>query len=384
MTSPDAPLLACPGCGLPRLATDIGYHPCPVCADTTPPLPLNSPAPAPPPTDPRAALPADAAALQAAELTATHPAFPWRTAIAAFTAGTLVGGLTAVTVWPWSTSSPAVPESAQTDGNEGTSWSFPASVPVGSVSPLPAQNTPSAIPETTPFLPPPTPPSVPPPLPHQQPLPQVQPAVFPEPDLPGGKHPPILERLTFRIDQPEAVCTVPEEWLRPGCALVLHGRVGELRLPRIPPHFQLDARQLTARSITLSGPRIESARLHLAAPEGVVACRTDLGRDAYLCIDAPGGTVRFGAINPWQPSTLVIEQGAKVFVRARHVHIDGTVQGDRTHVQVECTPPARLRVHTVRLGAHVEYRKAPTPNDGPIDAHAITLDPSAVFRRHEP
>jgi hypothetical protein len=202
------------------------------------------------------------------------------------------------------------------------------------------------------------------------------------------KRPPLpppqrQERIIARLEQPAATYTVPEEWLQPGNIIVLRGRVRELRVPHMPPHVQLDARELTAASIYVGGERLEMVQLHLHAPEGVIAFRTVIGQGTRLHIDAPGGIVRFGLANPWQELPVLIHQGAQVYVRARQLQVDGVVRDPQTRLLMDWTGPARLRLEAVEHGAQVLYRRTAEGQNTRIEAHATTVDPSATFRATE-
>lgn len=414
MSAPAPLMQPCPRCGLPRLAEAIGRFPCPVCADTAPSAP---PVPAPretPAQDPYAHLPADASALYAVPPIPSSdkaPRTPWRLVGLAFVAGAFLGGLTVAAFRP-STSpsespadafvspvvalaarsssslrdspadtslSPAASHSSTgtaTDAGGKTSSDRPSS------STWPAEKAGGQAAEK-------------PPEPKKPDTPAPQPPDQPEPDRPGIKMPlpdkprplppppPRQERLVVRLEQPHATYTVPEEWLQPGKVIVLRGQVRELRIPPLPPHTELDARELTAGSICVTGERLEMIQMHLHAPKGVIAFRTVVGQGTKLQVDAPDGIVRFGLSNPRQQLPVLIHHGAQVHIRARQLQVDGAIRDPQTQLHMECTTPARLRIEAIQQGAQVLYRSAAEGKKARIDARAATVDPTATFRRSE-
>ena len=388
----------CPGCGMPRLAEAMEHSPCPLCAETTPGTPATSPFPASPTVDPYAHLPADAAMLYAPPPPSSpHPSPRWsgRAVIIAFASGALLGGLTVAVV--------PIPFSDQTPQEKADPF----------VSPVPtlAQVTPSTPPvasgaassfsSLSPSNPTPPQSGVTPksgkserrnepegesgsPLSAPGERPDLGNAKKPAPpELPPLPPPLRQERFVARLEQPHATYTIPDDWLQPGNIIVLRGQVRELRIPRLPPHVQLEAQELTARSIYVGGERLEMVRLHLHAPEGTIAFRTVIGQGTQLHLDAPGGSVRFGGVNPWQPSSVLIHQGAQVYVRARQLQVDGVVRDPQTRLLMDWTPPARLRLHAVEQGAQVLYRRTVEGGNARIEAHATIVDPSATFRATE-
>ncbi|MBA2226977.1 hypothetical protein [Thermogemmata fonticola] len=411
MSAPAPVMQPCPGCGMPRLADAIGRSPCPVCADMAPSAP-EAPAPREAPAaDPYAHLPADASVLYAAASPPPDKAArtPWRLLGLAFAAGALLGGLTVAAFRP--ASSPEPPADAFVSPIVALAERSPPASPVVSDPPAgktadSAEKTPSA-PPASPEAPVGKPGEEPggqaaakPPAPGQPEKPDPPGADKPGADRPGADRPvanqpepekprplppPPLqrERIVVRLEQPEATYTVPEEWLQPGRSIVLRGQVRELRIPHLPPHTELDARELTAGSIYVGGERLEMVQMHLHAPEGVVAFRTVVGQGAKLHVDAPGGMVRFALANPWQQLPVLIHRGAQVHIRARQLRVDGAIRDPQTQLRIDCTGSARLWIEAVQQGAQVLYRSATENKKARIDARAATVDPSATFRRSE-
>lgn len=385
----------CPSCGMPRLAEAMEHSPCPLCAETTPGTPARSPSPGSPTVDPYAHLPADASVLYTPPPPSSphlSPRWSGRALIIAFAIGALLGGLT-VAVFPILFSDQTPQEKADT-----LVLPVPSLAQVTPSTPPVASATASA---SSPSSPTPPPSGVPsksgkserrnePEGESASPLSAPgersdlggtkKPAT---PELPPLPPPLRQERFVARLEQPHATYTVPDEWLQPGNIIVLRGQVRELRIPRLPLHVQLEARELTARSIYVGGERLEMVRLHLHAPEGTIAFRTVIGQGTRLHLDAPGGSVRFGGINPWQPSSVLIHQGAQVYVRARQLQVDGVVRDPQTRLLMDWTPPARLQLHAVEQGAQVLYRRTVEGDNARIEAHATIVDPSATFRATE-
>lgn len=371
MPDPTADLHPCPGCGIPRLLQVIGRSPCPLCADTAPLHSVGSP-PIPSPPQPQSNSPNTPALPSVDPSARSTRATPTLALFSAFALGTLTGGLAAsagFVAWSHLQSLPPA-ESAPEFRSPIADQLKQDSSPPPSL-PTPSEPISQAVPPTweNAATSGPKPDQLPPDRP-------VLPADHPPP--PAAPNP--LEAIVLHLDQPDATFTLPEEWLRPGQKVVLHGRVRELRLSGLPPRFQLDAARLAARSVSITGPPLEKVRLHLYAPEGAVACRTAVGSGTHLRIEAPGGTVRFGSANPWRSQSGDIGPEADVTILARQVQADVAVRGARTTVRIDCTPPARLHFQAIRQGAVVEYRHAPGTSRAPIQAQAETVEPSAVFR----
>lgn len=414
MSAPAPVMQPCPGCGMPRLADAIGRSPCPVCADTAPSAPSAPEPRASPAADPYAHLPADASVLYAAPPVpppdkAAPP--PWRLLGLAFAAGALLGGLTVAAFR--SSSSPAEPPAdafvspiLALAERSSPSPSSPASDP--SAAPKSdAEGSQRPVRPASPETPAKTGGEKPEGQAAEKPQEPGQPAQpgqggadkpganrpgadrpvanTPEPEKPRPLPPPPLqrERIVVRLEQPDAAYTVPEEWLQPGKIIVLRGQVRELRIPHLPPHAELDARELTAGSIYVGGERLEMVQMHLHAPQGVVAFRTVVGQGAKLHVDAPGGMVRFALANPWQQLPVLIHRGAQVHIRARQLRVDGAIRDPQTQLHIDCTASARLWIEAVQQGAQVLYRSTAEGKKARIDARAATVDPSATFRRSD-
>ena len=154
-----------------------------------------------------------------------------------------------------------------------------------------------------------------------------------------------------------------------------------LRVNGLGPGAILDASELEAASVYISG-RIEGgALLRISCPNGVVEVPAAVRGRSRLEIDAPDSSVRF--IHPTTPETpgSRIDGGSSVFVTGRTVDLRGDVEGAGTSVAVTLTRNGSLRVAAVRAAAVVEYRVENSLEPDP-PASAATVEPTATFRKH--
>ncbi len=372
------PMQPCPGCGLPRVAAQIGVVPCPVCADTAPPVPAASPPPSPPP-DPFAHLPADAASLQAA-MAGGHPAATARSVttaaaaairrgmrhLPAFALGLLAGSLG---LWLIQQQLDQIPPEPQEECVPPPLRPVSPSGPELAQAPPPRPSDGDAAPDRPP---------------ENRPSPQPQP---PQPQQVGVEPPEARQDATpplgwsqpprtVWLHQPDASYTLPEELCRGG-QVVLRGRIRELRIPGLSAQAHIDASGLEARSVFVGGLD-GGSELKVFAPQGVVSVRGHVRDRARLTIHAPGGLVRFGGHRPANAPQPLIAAAARVEVTARQVRVEGTVRDPGTRLSVHLEEGGQLWVEAVRGGAQVDYRC-----DGrPADARAGLVEPTARFEPH--
>ncbi|QDU22995.1 hypothetical protein [Urbifossiella limnaea] len=280
----------CPSCGLPRADELLAVAPCPLCGADGHPVAVEAP---PPPPEPVAAPPPPAAA-------SSH-----------FGLGLVIGLLLGTAL------------------GAGVVLGWPA-------RPSPEPDTVAAA----------APPADTPPLPPTPKSPDA-PAVAP-PTVPTAKDKPNPFRPTgptpLVLDNPDGE-TRPV--VRPGGHLVLAGQVKRLVVPGLKAGAVLDASQLSAAEVEVTGPIDGGAR---------------------LVARAPGGTVVFRA---------TVDGGSVVDVVGRQVTFDAPVGGANTRVTVALTSGGELRVAALTGSARLQYRRA-TPADPPVRLSVGRVTPPAV------
>jgi hypothetical protein len=154
-----------------------------------------------------------------------------------------------------------------------------------------------------------------------------------------------------------------------------------LRVNGLGPGAILDASELEAGSVYISG-RIEGgALLRICCPDGVVEVPATVRGRSRLEIDAPGSSVRFIQPTTSETAGSRIDGGSNVIITGRTVDLRGDVEGAGTSVAVTLTRNGSLKVAAVRAAAVVEYR---VENSLELDppASAATVEPTATFRKH--
>ncbi len=346
--------VVCPGCGLPRGESEI-EKPCPVCA-SAPALKAVRTRDKTAEPDPTAGMAADASELHTPRPLTGEPRSRWALVGAvAFAAGTLcgVGGVLGFHSLDRAKAKPDEPEVAEK-------------------RPEPAPPTKVAPPAKIEVAP----------MPHE-PVPELLP-FGPDSDLdPDVKvvqiQPPGL--LTpHAINMPADVYSVPV--MKKGEHVVLKGKVKSLRVHGLDAGAMLDASDLEAATIIVTGKIDGRSTLKLKAPNGAVNLSAKVDGRSDVTINAPGGDVVFtGQTTPTRDGSK-IDNGSTVTITARTVVFKGDIAGTDTRVSVTLTRNALLRVGAVTGKAVVEY-KSLVAGWAVVDVSVGSVAPTATFRKLE-
>ena len=298
--------VACAGCGMPRAAELVGSTGCPVCGHVVSPEPSFEPPRewASPKVEPPAA-----PVPEPARVSAPPPASGWGripAMVAAFAAGAAVGvaGLLAWQGRPVETAAADTPKPAGVT---------PAPPTAAEVAPVPR--------EVSPRLPEPVAPTAPETPAPAAAVPAVVPAAVPVVVKAAGK------AVHIDVNEPDGTYTLTVPMTR-GEHVVLKGKVGTLKLSTVQAGSTLDASQLDAGTITVSG-------------------KIDGG--AVVKLNAPMGTVNvMGAV----------DGGSKLSVSGRVIYLNGGVGGNKTLVRATIGRSGSLRSAGVQGTAVVEYLPA--------------------------
>ena len=358
------PMIACPGCGLPRTDERVGAVPCPICATVAFPeaegagLPFAAEIPA----DPTDGLPADVSQMEAHAARAAGRSRSRLAVGAAFLLGIAVG--IGSLLAGQRVSRLGQPESVAQLAPLDREGQHPSPALPLFVAPMPhdRQAVESASSAT--------------PKPRPEPRPESKADPHPMPGIPA------LARIEpIQLNQPDAAYNLPRMEGK-GEHIVLRGKVRMLRINGLGAGAILDASGLEAGSIYVCGTIDGGAFLKLNCPNGVVEIPAGVSEHARVEINAPGSSVRF--VYPTTPDNLGsrIDGGATVAITARTVDLRGDVSGAGTQVKVTLTRNGSIKAAAVRGTAAVEYRaedlKAPIP-----PAAAVLVAPTATFRKVE-
>jgi hypothetical protein len=304
--------VACAGCGMPRAAELVGSTGCPVCGHVVSPEPAFDPPRewASPKVEPPAApIP------EPARVAAPRSPFAWGrilTATVAFAAGTAVG-VAGLLAWQGGLKVSRSPETAAVQPDPVR----PVAVKPAEVAPMPREVA-AAVPEPVT----PTPVAVAPPDPAPAilvPVPAVVPAAVPVVVKAAGR------AVHIDVNEPSGTYTLTVPMTR-GEHVVLKGKVGTLKIASVEAGSTLDATQLDAGTIEVSG-------------------KIDGG--AVVKLNAPFGTVNV---------TGKVDGGSRLNVTGRVIYLHGGVGGDKTQVTAVIGRSGSLRASGVQGTAVVEYR----------------------------
>lgn len=357
--------VACPGCGLPRVESELDTKPCPVCAAA--PAAPATPRTKPKPKDPTDGLPADASELYAPGAPSPIRAVSHSHAggsklvfgAVAFLLGTLcgVGGVLGVQAL----------DRSEPKFNEPEVVAKPTDTPA-----IPLALGPR-LPEVAP-------------MPHEPAPKLVEPELDPDPELgPNVKQirPPLPGHVeTHEFNEPMDVYSVPV--LKKGEHVVLKGKekVKALRVHGLDAGAVLDASELDAAVITVTGRIDNGAKLKLNAPNGTVHISGKIDNKSDVTIAAPGGEVKFMVETRPNREGSKVDNGSTVAVTARVVEFKGDITGTGTRVSIVLTRNAWLKVAQVNGRAVVEY-KPQVAGWSPPDVIVGPVAPGATFRKIE-
>lgn len=355
-------MVACAECGLPRVESELGTKPCPVCAAApVTAVPRAKKAAEP---DPTAGMAADASQLYT---DAPRAASGSRFALGAvaFALGVLCGGagLFAVQSIGWPKGGAPEAEAAAAPKDESPEPSNPApATPEVKPAPKPPESKPTA-----PKPPEPAPKSV-----------AGGPSPTPEPgDAKQIKLPAPGQQETHAYDDPAGVYSVPA--LTKGEYVVLKGKVMGLRVHGLDAGATLDASELDASQITVTGRIDGASKLLLRAPGGTVHFSGAVDGKSEVTVAAAAGTVKFLVPTAEGNEGSKIDGGSKVTITGRTVEFKGDIAGDGTKVSVNLTRNAWLKFASLSGKATLEYRLQ-VVGQSPPDVVAGKVAPGATFR----
>jgi hypothetical protein len=356
--------VACPGCGLPRVESELDTKPCPVCASA--PAAPAVPRAKPKPKDPTDGLPADASELYAPDAPSpiraagySHGGSKLVFGAVAFLLGALcgVGGVLGVQALDRSEAKPNEPEVAAKQA-ETPALSLALGPRLPEVAPMPHEPTPKPV------------------EPELDPDPELGPNVKQiKPPLPGHVE-------THEFNEPMDVYSVPV--LKKGEHVVLKGKekVRALRVHGLDAGAVLDASDLDAAVITVTGRIDNGAKLKLNALNGTVHISGKIDNKSEVTITAPGGEVKFMVATTPTRDGSKIDNGSTVAVTARVIEFKGDITGTDTRVSIVLTRNAWLKVAQVNGRAVVEY-KSQVAAWSPPDVIVGPVAPGATFRKTE-
>jgi hypothetical protein len=366
-------LLECPTCGLPRDATEADSTPCPVCAAPvahTPRQPNNE---TPPQLAPN--LPADASELATYTAPPRAPLSP-RTRLAivasvAFALGALsgIGGMLA---WRSATDRSDNQPQPEVAGNNKQQAQL---------------EEPARLPQEKPAIPVKSEIAIAP-MPHE-PAPLVVIGKPNDPNEPPGEvdlkplgPPPPPGRVTVvEINEPNAVYSLPFPMKR-GEHVVLRGKVKTLKVTTLDAGAILDASELEASIVTVSGKIEGGSRLRVKSPSGSVTFYAKIDGKSFIEVNAPGGDVRFATATTPNRDGSRIDGNSVVSITARTIEFKGEIAGAETKVSLGITRNGSLKVANVNGKATVEY-KSLVAGWAPTEVIVGSVAPTAIFRKIE-
>lgn len=359
-------LTMCPGCGLPRAESESG-SPCPVCAaeGDARPLPASK-EPASP--DAFANLPTDTSQLAAMP---SDRGRGHRPEIFTGIIGLAFGVGIALALQPiFDTPQPTpVVEAAKPAAPAASTPAAPVEVPtvadpvpeIATATPVPPIEVPVA--ESPPHVAPLPRSFVPPPL-TQAPAPRLlTPDALPRQPL----------VVTIDIDQPEGNYALSKSDIAPGQTIILRGRVKKFKT-YTQPGVTIDASQLVAEEISISGPVMSRTVLKLNAPKGHVMFSGYVSGQSTVEVMATDGTVYFSS------SGTNIGDGAKLVINTARLRCKGDITGNSTHLDVTLANGGSISAKSVLGAVRLDYRKTNPEDVRPI-LDIGTIDRKATIQR---
>lgn len=361
------PTVPCPSCGMPRAEELVGNTACPICGHIGLPTadsvdePVLLPEPAPPP----------------APVAVNNPPTAVGRVLAAGVLGFVVGTAAGVAgLLGWQAASRQ--HTAVADNTTAVNAPAPPAVDTGGSHP-PLATTNELIPpprepvaRSAPPADPPTP--APPPVvnpPKEQPI-ALGPPAKPEADPANPFRPAAPPAM--KLDNPAGVAAPV---VRPGGNLVLRGKVKTLRVAGLESGAVLDASELEADEVIVTGKIDGASRLWVKAPNGRVTFRARIDGRSRVGVEAPGGWVAF---DPEAADGAKIDGGAQVSITAKSVRLDGTIGGSGTKVAVSITAGGSLAFRELVGPSRLEYGTA-DPEDPEPSVTPGKVAPPAVVKK---
>ncbi len=190
-------------------------------------------------------------------------------------------------------------------------------------------------------------------------VPDVQAVAVQAPDAEGFE--------LVRLDRPAEAHNLPP--LNNGTKIKLVGRVRTLRIEGLNGGSALDASELKADEIELTGNVNAGAQVRLNAPGGTVRI-PDINGDSWVQIDAPDGKVTVGHVNGQ----------ANVTITAKEVEFRESITGPGSRVAVTLSRAGWLKYKEIQGGARVSLKKS-SPRDPEPRIEAGKVRDGSEFRR---
>ncbi len=179
----------------------------------------------------------------------------------------------------------------------------------------------------------------------------------PEKPAPECGKPAAAARNTIALDDPAGQYTVP--WVRGGTVVKITGKIGTLNVTGADGLATLDASELEAKRIFVTGPINGNSTVALSAPSGLVDLKKQVDGNSTLRIEAPGGKVVFD-------KGTNINGNSHVTITARQVGLPGYLDGPETSVDVTLTGGGQLTYGDLKGASRIHYKKAAAGDPDPV------------------
>ncbi len=162
---------------------------------------------------------------------------------------------------------------------------------------------------------------------------------------------------TIALDDPAGQYTLP--WVRGGRVVKLAGKIGTLNVTGADGLATVDASNLEAKRIFVTGPINGNSMVALNAPNGLVDLKKQVDGNSTLRIEAPDGKVVFD-------KGTNINGNSHVTITAREVGLPGYLDGRETLVEVTLTGGGELRYGDLKGYSRIHYKKAAAGDPDPV------------------
>ena len=162
---------------------------------------------------------------------------------------------------------------------------------------------------------------------------------------------------TITLDDPAGEYTLP--WIRGGTVVKLAGKIGTLYVRGVDGLATLDASELEAKRIFVTGPINGNSTVALNARNGLVDLKKQVDGNSTLRIEAPGGKVVFD-------KGTNINGSSHVTITATEVGLPGYLDGPETLVDVLLTDGGVLTFGDVKGGSRIHYKNAAAGDPDPL------------------
>jgi hypothetical protein len=190
---------------------------------------------------------------------------------------------------------------------------------------------------------------------------------------PNALPPAALAGEPVELDDPAGPYEIPD--VSGHEQIDLEGRIQTLKIGAVNGEAKVNAFDLDAREIVVTGGVNGRATVNLRAPNGIVEFRdSGINGETSLTIDAPGGKVVFAR-------GAQINGSSRVTITAREV-VFGDSIGGGSEVTVTLTGAGKLQCADLTGGARLYYKKAEADAPDPVIEHG-TIQPGADMKMGE-